>query len=346
MDRRTKTLRISIAAGVCILLLWLFGGGLVNALVETFSNPDTVSMLMYLETGRVVRFLPVEETEPAPTQPPEQTEPSQPPEETEPSQPPEQTEPAQESIAVFGQSDADLVQVHSYCGYDSDVPAWLAQPLSWDLTQQEPTVLIVHSHATESYANTQDYKESSAYRTLDNNYNVVSIGTALTQALEARGIGVIHDTTLHDHPSYSDSYAYCRETVQAYLDKYPSIAMVLDIHRDAVTDDDGSQMAFSCLHNDQTAAQLMLVVGTDAGGLTHPDWQSNMSLAVKLHAQLEKNCSGICRPISFRSQRFNQDLSPGALIVEVGGTGNTQQEALRSVDVLAQAIYDLSAGTQ
>lgn len=340
MDKRTRSLRIGITAGVCILLLWLFGGGLVNALVETFSNPDTVSMLMYLETGRVVRFLPAEE-KPAP--PPPETEPTQPPEETEPTQPPE-TE--QESIAVFGQSDADLVKVHSYCGYDSDVPAWLAQPLSWDLTQPEPTVLIVHSHATESYGNTQDYEESSAYRTLDNNYNVVSIGTALTQALEARGIGVIHDTTLHDHPSYSDSYAYCRETVQAYLDKYPSIAMVLDIHRDAVTDDDGSQMAFSCLHNDQTAAQLMLVVGTDAGGLTHPDWQSNMSLAVKLHAQLEKKCGGICRPISFRSQRFNQDLSPGALIIEVGGTGNTQQEALQSVDVLAQAIYDLSSGTQ
>lgn len=339
MDKRTKTLRIAAVSGGCVLFLWLFGGGLVNAAVETFSNPDAVSMLMYLETGRVVRFLPpVEETRPAPTQPPV--------EQTQPTQPSVETEPPQESIAVFGQSDAELVQVHSYCGYDSDVPAWLAQPLSWDLTQQEPTVLIVHSHATESYANMEDYEESSAYRTLDKNYNVVAIGAALRQALEAKGIGVIHDTTLHDHPSYSDSYGYSRETVQAYLDKYPSIAMVLDIHRDSVTDSSGEEMVFTTEYQGSEAAQLMLVVGTDAGGLTHPDWQSNMSLAVKLHAQLQKICAGVCRPISFRSQRFNQDLSTGALLIEVGAAGNTQQEALRSVDILAEAIFKLAAGTQ
>lgn len=338
MNWQSKTLRIAAAAVVCALLLCLFGSGLAAAVVETFSDADTVSMLMYLETGRVVRFLPAEETQPAPTQPPEETQPA-------PTQPPVETEPVEESIAVFGQSDVGLVQVHSYCGYDSDVPAWLAQPLSWDLTQQEPTVLIVHSHATESYANTQDYEESSAYRTMDKAHNVVAVGTALAQALEAGGIGVIHDTTLHDHPSYSDSYAHSRETVQAYLDKYPSIALVLDIHRDAVTDD-GEEMAFTVPYGGQDAAQLMLVVGTDAGGLTHPQWQSNMSLAVKLHAQLEKTCAGICRPISFRSQRFNQDLSTGALLIEVGAAGNTQQEALRSVEVLARAILDLSAGTQ
>lgn len=337
MDRQIKVIRIVTMAAVCVLLVCCFGGGFAEAVVETFSNTDAVSMLMYLESGRVVRFLPVEQAQPAPTKPME---------ETQPTQPTEETAPVEENIAVFGQSDADLVKVHSYCGYDSDVPAWLAQPLSWDLTQQTPTVLIVHSHATESYANTEDYQQSSAYRTLDKNYNVVSIGAALTQALEARGIGVIHDTTLHDHPSYSDAYAYSRETVQAYLDKYPSIAMVLDIHRDSVTDSRGEEMVFTTEYGESQAAQLMLVVGTDAGGLTHPQWQSNMSLAVKLHAQLEKICTGICRPISFRSQRFNQDLSTGALIVEVGAAGNTQQESLRSVEILADAILALSCGTQ
>ena len=89
----------------------------------------------------------------------------------------------------------------------------------------------------------------------------------------------------------------------------------------------------------------MLVVGSDAGGLSHPHWQENMALAVKLHAQLEKNCPGICRPISFRSQCFNQDLSPGALLVEVGAAGNTRAEALLATEQLAQGILALAHGT-
>ena len=115
---------------------------------------------------------------------------------------------------------------------------------------------------------------------------------------------------------------------------------MLDIHRDAVEASDGEQLGFTV----GSAAQLMLVVGTDASGLSHPGWPENMSLAVKLHAQLEKNTPGICRPISFRSQRFNQDLSPGALIVEVGAAGNTRQEALEAVELLGQAVIDLAQG--
>ena len=205
-------------------------------------------------------------------------------------------------------------------------------------------MLIVHSHATESYANMEDYEESSAYRTLDKNYNVVAIGAALRQALEAKGIGVLHDTTLHDHPSYSDSYGYSRETVQAYLDKYPSIAMVLDIHRDSVENKDGEQVRLTAKSGSETTARLMMVVGTDVN-LKHPSWPENMALAVKLHAQLEKNTPGICRPISFRKQRFNQDLSPGTLIVEVGSAGNTRQEALLAGRLLAEGILDISHGT-
>ena len=337
MDRYAKGICIGLVAGFCVLLFYAFSGGVAEAVVETFSDPDAVSMLMYLESGRVIRFQP-KETEPT-SETAETTAP------TEQTQPP--TQPQEEDVlAVFGQDDAGLVQVHSYCGYDSDVAAWLAQPLQWDLKQSAPTVLILHSHATESSCDTPNQTQTSAYRTTDKDYNVVSMGVALKKALEARGIGVIHDTTLHAHPSYSVAYANSRETAQAYLDQYPSISLVLDLHRDSVTDDAGNEMVFTTQYKAETVAQLMLVVGTDAGGLTHPDWESNMALAVKLHAQLEKTCAGICRPISFRSQRFNQDISPGALIVEVGGAGNTQQQALRSVEILADAIYTLAAGTR
>ena len=120
---------------------------------------------------------------------------------------------------------------------------------------------------------------------------------------------------------------------------------MLDIHRDSVTDKNGKQVRLTADINGKKSAQLMLVVGTDANGLKHPDWPDNMALAVKLHAQLEKSVPGICRPISFRKQRFNQDLSPGALIVEVGAAGNSRQEALLAAEQLARAILALAKGT-
>ena len=121
---------------------------------------------------------------------------------------------------------------------------------------------------------------------------------------------------------------------------------MLEIHRDAVESSNGEQLGFTTTVNGRETARLMMVVGSDAGGLTHPNWPENMSLAVKLHAQLEKLAPGSCRPISFRSQRFNQDLSPGALIVEVGAAGNTQAEALAAAELLGQAILDLAKGSQ
>ena len=85
----------------------------------------------------------------------------------------------------------------------------------------------------------------------------------------------------------------------------------------------------------------MLVVGTDRGNRIHPNWQKNFSLALRLQTLLERASPGITRPLNLRTQRFNQDLSPGALLIEIGGAGNTHQEALASTDILAQAIEAL-----
>jgi len=242
--------------------------------------------------------------------------------------------------------DAQLVEVNSACGYQVDLQAMLEMPLSWDLTQDGPAVLILHSHGTESYTKTEEYQESSDYRTLDLGYNVVSVGEQIAQVLEAGGVQVLHDKTLHDYPSYADSYNHARQAIEKYLAQYPSIRMVLDIHRDSVEDKSGQQIAYTVQAEDGTAAQVMMVVGTDASGLNHPNWRENMALAVKLHAQLEKMAPGVCRPISFRSQRFNQDLSSGAMLIEVGAAGNTRQEALLAAELTAQAILSLAKGTE
>ena len=326
MDIEKWSLRVGVTALACAVLFRLGCNGVFQAAAQALTSPNAMAVMMFLESGRVMR--------PAPVVQPEKTEPAV------PSQTPVEAVPVQ---AVFAEQDVALVSVNSYCGYDTDVQTFLQKPLNWDLTQKKPTVLIVHSHGSESYEKTPDYQECSRYRTLDTNYNMVSVGEELKRVLEEGGITVLHDTAMHDQPSYSASYSQSRKSVKEYLQKYPSICFVLDLHRDAVEDSQGKQLAFTAEHEGKTVAQLMLVVGTDVR-LSHPQWPENMSLAVKLHALLEKNFPGICRPISFRAQRFNQDLSPGALLVEVGSAGNSREEALAAAQVLGRTILELSGG--
>ena len=305
----------------------LAAAGVFSSALRVMAAPETLSLIFFLETGKVIRpGVPGEEMEL-----PRWVLGQKPPEEkTEEKQP-----------VVLSQEDAALVQVSNLCGIDTDVEAWISQPLTIKLQEQAPTVLILQSHGTESYVNQEGYGESGDSRTKDTDYNVVSVGAALKETLEAGGVSVIHDRTMHDDPSYNASYGNSRKSVQQYLQDYPSISLVLDIHRDAVTDDKGNQRAMRVEKDGQSVAQLMLVVGTDVR-LSHPGWPENMSLAVKLHALLEKNVPGICRPISFRSQRFNQDLSPGALLIEVGAAGNTRQEALAAAKILGETILQLT----
>ena len=238
----------------------------------------------------------------------------------------------------FSAEDAELVKIINTTSYQVDMEALLTKALDWKLCSDEPTVLILHAHATESYAGTKNYRSE------EESQNMLSIGDRLEQLLENTGIGVIHDRTLHDAPSYSGSYASARTSMKEYLEKYPSIRLVLDLHRDAAEDAQGNQIGYTISTEQGEAAKMLMVVGTDAGGLTHPDWQENMALAVKLHTQLQKEHPGICRSLQIRTSRFNQDLSPGALLVEVGSAGNTQEEAMLAVEILAQAIISLAYG--
>lgn len=319
------SLRVGATVVAVAIVLRLLSTGVLRPVFELLLAPETACVLLFLETGRLVR--------PAAAEPPQT--PQIQPEPEEPSLP-----------AGFTPEDADLVQVNSYCGYQADPETLLQMPLTWDLTQGGPKVLILHSHGSESYTKTENYKETTRYRTLNTQYNMVSVGDRLAQLLEDGGVEVIHDRTVHDYPSYTDAYSQSRKSIQKYLKQYPDICLVLDLHRDALQDSKGNQIGYTVEVDGVEAARVMLVVGTDAGGLKHPNWQENMALAVKLHAQLEKLAPGLCRPISFRSQRFNQDLSAGALIVEVGAAGNTRQEALAGIEQVAKGILALARGTQ
>ena len=329
MEPEKKSLRVGALVIACAILLRLLSGGAWDQLAGQLTKPRLAAVLLFLETGRVVRLGSASsQTEPVSDVSEQITEQADPP-----------------AKAVFAQSDALLVEVNSTSGYDTDLQSMIQQPLSWELTGDAPTVLIVHSHGTESYRYSGEYTETGAYRTLDENYNVVSVGERLAQVLQEGGVQVIHDRTMHDSPSYNNAYSASRQSVESYLSQNSGICMVLDIHRDSRQTDAGEQITSTVTADGEACAQLMLVVGSDAGGLEHPNWSENMALAVKLHAQLEKNVPGICRPIQLRSQRFNQDLSPGALLVEVGTAANTRQEALAAAEQLAKSILQLAHGT-
>lgn len=326
-----KVLRISTLVVASALLLRLLGVFL------PILSSEAVSVMLFLQTGRLVRPGNIIFT-------PDSTEPSDstlsPTDFTQP----EQSKP-EIDLPVFSAGDAALIAINSSFRYEADLPGLLTQPLNWKLTSDAPTVLILHSHGSESYAPTGEYAEVSPYHTLEKDYNMLAVGDYVAQLLEAEGISVLHDTALHDQPSYNAAYSNSRKSIQQYLEEYPSIQLVLDLHRDSIEDAAGNQVVQTVFAGDQTLAPLMLVVGTDHGGLEHPAWRENFSLALKLQTQLESLCPGICRNINLRTQRFNQDLSAGALLIEIGSSGNSRQEALRSAKVLAEAIISLANGS-
>ena len=249
-------------------------------------------------------------------------------------------------IPSFSAAQEELTRLRYSCDYRVDVGKLLQQSIKWQLDDGQPAVLIVHTHGSESYTKElgQNYKETAQYRTLDEHYNMVAVGNLLAELLEQAGIRVIHDKQLHDYPSYTSSYNNSRKSVKEYLKEYPSIRLVLDLHRDAGENSDGSQFATHAKVDGKDSAQIMFLVGTDESGNYHPDWRDNLAVAAKLNVLMEGLNPGITRKTTLRAQRFNQDLAEIALLVEVGSAGNTLQEALTAIPILAEAIIALKNG--
>lgn len=332
MDQHNRVLRFGAAVIAWAVVARLAAGGAFQPLLDWFFQPNTQAFLIYLETGRHVRFSPSMEafSESVGESPGPQIPLSVP----------------EAVLPVFSPEDMELVDILYACSLRPDNESLLSQPLTWDLTGDMPRVLILHTHTTESYTKSgESYQETAAFRTLDENYNMLSVGQRVAQRLQEAGICVIQDRSFHDYPSYNGSYNHARKEILQILQENPGIQLILDLHRDA-SGDLNNQIRPVASVDGQDTAQIMLVMGTNAAGLTHPDWEENLSLALKLQTQLERQAPGITRPISLRSQRFNQDLSPGALLIEMGAAGNTHAEALRAADQLARAIIALSRGTQ
>lgn len=320
-QRAQRVGRASIALAL-ILRLWTMG--LPERITAILTQVDIPAFATYAETGRNVRFSASLDTfspdfmeSPAPVAP----------------------EPEKAVLPSF--SGEESVEIFYAADKNPDISGLLAQPLIWSLHGEDPSVLILHTHATESYTKTTEvYKETSAWRTLDEEYNLLAIGNRVARLLREAGIPTLQDRELHDYPSYNGSYTRSRKSVQSFLEEYPTIQLILDLHRDA-SGEGSAQMRTQALVDGEPSAQLMVVLGTN-----HKGYEENLSLGLKLHALLEQAHPGLMRPLQLRAQRFNQDLASGALLIEVGAAGNTHGEAMTAAETLARAIIALSLGTE
>ena len=175
---------------------------------------------------------------------------------------------------------------------------------------------------------------------VNNIFPTRSTGKIMADILEEAGIGVIHDTDFHDYPSYNGAYTHAAASTKRYLEQYPTLELILDLHRDAADTPTG-QMATRCSIGGESSAQLMFVLGTDKR-LNHPDWEQNLSLALKLQVLLEKENPGISRDLTLSKNRYNQHLGKYALIVEIGAAGNTLDQAKLAARELGEAIVALT----
>ena len=314
MDWERRCMRLCTGVLILAVFLRLWAGGVLVPVGQALRSEDAASLLLYLQTGRVVRLSPAE---------------------TVP-----QLMAAPEEVPGFDAGDLELVKLRDDPGRGPDLQQLLAEPLGLHLADGEPRVLILHTHTTESITQTADrYEESSPYRTLDPGHNMIALGGIVADILTQAGIGVFHDREFHDYPSYNGSYNHAAASTRAYLEAHPTIELILDLHRDAADTPTG-QMVTACSVGGEKAAQLMFVLGTDKR-LNHPDWEQNLSLALKLQVLLERENPGICRKLSLSKNRYNQHLGKYALLVEIGAAGNTLEEAKSAARELGESIVKL-----
>ncbi len=211
----------------------------------------------------------------------------------------------------------------------------------------EPLVLILHTHATEAFSseNSISYtEETNVPRSNDPKQNIVAVGALMADTLNSQGVPTLHCDTMHDLQSYKDSYARSAETIQKYLKEYPSIKYVFDVHRDSIISSDGTKYRPVTLDKNEITAQVMIVVGSDARGADHPNWQENMKLALTLEEHLLSDVPGIARAINLRSSSFNQQYSNGSLLLEIGSCGNSLEEAKKAGETVALALAKIIKG--
>ena len=223
-------------------------------------------------------------------------------------------------------------------GTDYEITDEMLNIQSLDINKND--IMIFHTHTCESYTPTENYQyeASGTFRTIDLNYSVARVGDSLSEQLISYGYNIIHDKTYHDYPAYSGSYGRSMATVENLLISHPGTDIIIDLHRDAIAD---TTYAPSVKIGDEVVSQLMFVIGTEGGGLEHPNWIQNLQFAVKVQQKANELYPGLFRPILMSNSRYNQHLGKAACIIEVGATGNTLEQSMASMKYLAKVLDEV-----
>ena len=209
-----------------------------------------------------------------------------------------------------------------------------------DIKIDNKNIVIFHTHSCESYTSSEKYPytQTGNFRTTDLKYTVTQVGSELENYLKKYNLNVVHDTSYHDYPSYTGSYTRSLKTVENILQTTPS-DIIIDLHRDAI----GSRADYAptVKIGDDYAAQIMFVIGTNEGGLYHPNWNQNLKFAVKVQQKAEEMYPGLFKPMMVTKSRYNQHTGKYANIMEVGATGNTLEQCLNSMKYLSAVINEV-----
>ncbi len=237
-----------------------------------------------------------------------------------------------------------VVDVNNKTDEDIDIKALLnAKPSFGNITKEEPYILIYHTHSTEGYELLDKgwYSDDYNSRTEDTSKNMIRVGDELTLALEEAGFTVIHDRNIYDK-SYNGAYDRSRVMVEEYLEKYPSIVLTLDVHRDAIHYDDGTKCKPTATINGKKAAQVMIITGCEGDGVTNfASWKENLTFSVHLQNQVEESYEGLMRPIFFCNRKYNMNVTPCSLLLEFGTDANTLEEAVYSARLIGDSLGEL-----
>ena len=213
--------------------------------------------------------------------------------------------------------------------------------LTPDITIENKNIILFHTHSCESYTSSEayPYTPTGNYRTTDLNFTVTRVGTELETQLKQYNYNVVHSTDYHDYPAYNGSYTRSLKTVENILQTTPA-DIIIDVHRDAI----GSRSDYAPtvrIGDTDEAAQIMFVIGTNAGGLWHPNWNQNLKFAIKIQEKAEEMYPGLFKPIMLTESRYNQHTGKYASIIEVGATGNTLEQCLTSMKYLAKVMSEV-----
>ncbi|MCL2512907.1 MAG: stage II sporulation protein P [Oscillospiraceae bacterium] len=233
------------------------------------------------------------------------------------------------------------VSVRNATSQKIDVKAVLNSKLGLKVPDNpKPAVLIFHTHTSESFmlTNADFYSDSFPTNSFKNSRNMVRIGEEIAGKLEEARISVIHDTVLHDE-KYTGAYDHSRKTAKEYLKKYPSVKVCLDVHRDSIQLKSGTRIKPAAEIGGKKAAQIMIITGAEEGKIKDfPNWETNLNFAVKLQNKAETMYRGLMKPIFFAPRKYNMDLTPYSLLLEIGSDANTIEEAVYSAGLIGEVL--------